>query len=147
MSDIQNPFFSIGYPERERLEIELLSLPSDKETEGYDWIEARAIIHTGGFSGDFNLMITKEDMVNFKTELEPLYKDLRGVAEFKTIEDQLSIRIEVNKLGHVTASGYLKDDASFGNRLKFKIEYDQTLLFHTICEINEALFQFERKDG
>jgi len=67
------------------------------------------------------------------------------VAEFKTIEDQLYIRIETDRLGHVQAKGFLLDDLASGNKLEFEINYDQTLLWHTISEIDEALFELSQK--
>ena len=81
------------------------------------------------------------DLVRFKEQLEPVYDKLEGVAEFKALEDQLAIRIEVNKLGHVQASGYLLDDFISGNKLYFNIRYDQTLLWHTLSEIDKALLE------
>ena len=86
------------------------------------------------------------DVIRFKEQLEPVYRNLEGVAEFKTIEDQLAIKIEVDKLGHVEASGFFIDDFASGNKLNFNISYDQTLLWHTISEIDEALVELFR-DG
>ncbi len=143
MNEEEYPFFSIGYPERERLEVHLLSPPADNETEGIEWIQSRAIIQAGAFSGSFDLMIDRGDMVRFKDELEPAYNELKGIAEFKTLEDQIYVKVEVDQMGHVKASGYVKDDAGFGNRLEFGFTYDQTLLWHTISEIDEALFMIE----
>jgi len=34
------PFFSVGYSEKERLEVELVGDPADPKPEGYDWIRA-----------------------------------------------------------------------------------------------------------
>ena len=85
------------------------------------------------------------DMIRFKEQLEPVYKNLNGVAEFKTIEGQLYIRIETDRLGHVQATGFLLDDLASGNKLEFEINYDQTLLWHTISEIDEALFELSQK--
>ena len=80
-----------------------------------------------------------------KAQLEPVYQNLDVVAEFKTIEDQLYIRIETDRLGHVQAKGFLLDDLASGNKLEFEINYDQTLLWHTISEIDEALFELSQK--
>ena len=135
------PSFSIGYPAKERLEITLVGTPSDPKAEGYDWIKGQVQIEVGAFKGELEIHLCVSDMIRFKEQLEPVYERLEGVAEFKTIEDQLSIRIEVDKLGHVQASGYLLDDFVAGNKLNFNISYDQTLLWHTISEIDEALFE------
>jgi len=136
------PTWSIGYPEKERLEVELLGEPASDR--GYDWIQARVRIDVGGFKGDVAMMLTLSDILRFRTALEPVYRDVRGSAEFKTIEGQLQIKVEVDKLGHVKASGFVRDDASFGNRLTFGIEFDQTLLWHTISEIDEAVFELKK---
>jgi hypothetical protein len=135
------PSFSVGYPEKKRLEVHLIGVPAAANTEGYDWIKALVHIEVGGFSGSVEITMCVSDMIRFKEQLEPAYRDLDGVAEFKTIEDQLYIRIEVNRLGHVSATGYLIDDLADGNKLSFEITYDQTLLWHTLSEIDEALFE------
>jgi|SRR5215204_2193759 len=139
------PFFSIGFPEKERLEVTLLGVPADPKTEGYDWTKALVRVEVGGFRGEVEIYMCVSDMIRFKEQLEPVYKDLKGVAEFKTIEDQLYIRIEADKLGHVQATGYLLDDPASSNRLAFEIQYDQTLLWHTISEIDEALFELSQR--
>jgi hypothetical protein len=139
------PFFSVGYPEKERLDVTLLGVPTDPKTEGYDWTKALVHIEVGGFKGEVEIYMCVSDMVRFKAQLEPVYQNLDGVAEFKTIEDQLYIRIETDRLGHVQVKGFLLDDLASGNKLEFEINYDQTLLWHTISEIDEALFELSQK--
>jgi hypothetical protein len=138
------PFFSIGYQEKERLEVSLLRAPSDQGTGDDDWTEALVQVEVGGFRAAVEIYMCVSDMVRFKEQLEPLYKNLDGVAEFKTIEGQLYIRIEVDKLGHVQATGFLAGDFGSRNKLEFEIRFDQTLLWHTISEIDEALFELSR---
>jgi hypothetical protein len=135
------PFFSIGYPDKERLEVTLLGSPTASGSEGYDWVKAVAHVEVGAFKGELGISICVSDMTRFHDELEVVYKNVAGVAEFKTVEDQLYIKIEVDKLGLVQASGYIIDDIVAGNKLNFNIQFDQTLLWHTISEIDEALFQ------
>jgi len=135
------PFFSVGYPNKERIEVTLLGPPVDPKTEGYDWIKGLVQVEVGAFRGELEIYLCVSDMIRFKEQLEPVYRNLKGVAEFKTIEDQLAIRIEVDKLGHVEATGFVLDDFVYGNKLQFNISYDQTLLWHTISEIDEALFE------
>ena len=135
------PFFSIGYPDKECLVVTLLGAPTASGSEGYEWIKAVAHVEVGAFNGDLEIRIDVSDMTRFHDELEVVYRNVAGVAEFKAIEDQLYINIEVDKLGHVQASGYMIDDSVAGNKLNFNIQFDQTLLWHTISEIDEALFQ------
>ena len=135
------PFFSIGYPDRERVQVTLLGSPTNPKSEGYDSVRALVQVDVGAFRGELEIYMCVSDMIRFKEQLEPVYRNLEGVAEFKTIENQLAIKIEVDKLGHVQASGFVLDDFVAGNKLNFNISSDQTLLWHTISEIDEALFE------
>jgi len=121
--------------------VNLIGNPADARSEGYDWIKALVKFNLGAFNGELEISLCFSDMIRFKDELESVHEKLEGVADFKTIEDQLAIRIEVNKLGHVQASGHILDDFVSGNKLYFNICYDQTLLWHTVSEIDEALFE------
>ena len=127
-------FFSIGFPDKERLEVTLLGSAPAPKSEG-DWAKAVVHVQVGAFNGELGIWICVSDMIRFHDELEFVYRNLAGVAEFKTIEDQLYIKIEVDKLGHVQASGYVIDDFAAGNKLNFNIQFDQTLLCHTISQI------------
>ncbi len=85
------------------------------------------------------------DMIGFRKQLMPVYRNLKGIAEFQTIEGQLYFRIELDRLGHVQASGYLIDDLAGDNKLSFKTHFDQTQLRHTISEIDVALSELSQK--
>ncbi len=141
MNESNLPHWSLGHPERERISFELLPPVADKETEGYDWINARVKIQVGSFYGQTELMLTVYDIVQFKKQIESLYRDLKGSAEFTTIEGQVGFKVNTDNLGHMYMTGFLKDDVSSGNELAFVIEFDQTLLRQTIHEIDNALFQ------
>ena len=58
------------------------------------------------------------------------------------MEGQLYILLETDGLGHIRATGYLRQNTVSSTELSFEIEFDQTLLWHTISEIDEALFKF-----
>jgi hypothetical protein len=135
------PFFSIGHFNHDRAEVTLVGPPADPKTNDFDWVTANVQIVVGGFTGRAQIYMCVSDIIRFKEELDPLYKTLAGTAEFKTIEDQFYVRIETEGLGHIHASGFLIDTFDAGNKLTFKIDYDQTLLSHTISEIDEALLE------
>ncbi len=90
------------------------------------------------------MSILYSDISRFKSALDLVYRDLCGQAEFTTIESQLSIKIVVDKTGHVVASGRLLDGAGMGNELRFQILFDQTFLGHTLSEIDRALSEIKR---
>jgi hypothetical protein len=133
--------FSIGgLAETDRLEV---------ETEGNcpsivldDWrpVGVRVKINTQGLAADVAISIFPAELLRFEEALKPVYRDVRGSAEFTTLEQQLAIKVEIDKLGHVTATGFLKGDIGGSNQLRFTLNYDQTLLWHTISEIDEFLF-------
>lgn len=125
----------------ESVVVTLLGSPADRESEGYDWIKALVQVEVGAFKGELGISIAVSDVIRFKRELELAYNKVAGVAEFVTLEEQLYMKIEVDKLGHVHASGRIIDEFVAGNRLEFNIQYDQTLLWHTIAEIDDALLQ------
>ena len=49
------PFFSIGYPDKERLEVTLLGPPSDPKSEGDDWVTAWVQVNVGAFKGELEI--------------------------------------------------------------------------------------------
>ncbi len=138
-------FWSIGYQEIERLEVEILSAPDNNEV--YDWVSARARINVGGFKGDTQLMICASEIKRFTEELDSLYRDLKGFAEFKTIENQLYLKLNVDYQGHIYMEGFLRDDAvGFGksNKLSFEIEFDQTYLARTLSELKKTVTELSK---
>ncbi len=135
------PFFSVGYPEKERLEVNLLVTPANLRANSDEWIQALVSVEVVGFKAEVEISMLISDMIRFKDQLEPVYQNLRGKAEFNTLEGQLYILIEPDNLGHIEATGYLLGNVYLDNKLSFEIQFDQTLLWHTISEIDEALFE------
>lgn len=133
------PFWSIGGLNHERLEVELAGAPP--EEDGIRWLYCRAAISAGKFSGNTDLNLTVDDLVCFRADLETAYKNMPGKAELKTLEDQLHLFVEIDRLGHVEVQGRLLDAAGIGNALHFIMRFDQTLLWRTISEIDELLLE------
>ena len=66
------PFFSVGYPDKERVEVTLLGSPSDPKSEGYDWVKAFSA-EVGAFKGELEIYLGVSDMIRFKEQLrEPV---------------------------------------------------------------------------
>ena len=139
--------FSIGgHGESDRLEMETMTDVQSIAMD--DWLPVRVKIKVQGFVADVQISIVPVELLHFKEALEPVYRDVRGQAQFATMERQVAITITMDKLGHVTATGDLQGDFENNNRLVFTIKYDQTLLWHTISEIDEFLFEITKKrDG
>ncbi len=134
--------WSIGYSERERLLIEMLSPPTGDC--GYDWISTRVTIDVGGFHGDTQVMITLADMKRFRGQLQNLYTTLAGEAKFTTVEDQILFTLTTDGLGHIGVTGHLMDNAGMGNLLTFSLKLDQTFLQKTLSELEQAIVTAEQ---
>jgi hypothetical protein len=52
------------------------------------------------------------------------------------------LKINVDKLGHISISGEVRDEAGTGNRLIFEMSFDQTYLSRTIRELEEVVVSF-----
>ena len=136
--------FSIGGPEYERIEVNVLGYEREPAGEYYDdnWLQCLVSMQTGGFSGKFSVAFMTEDFSRFLDELSQLYDKLIGKAEFKTIEEQLYILAEGDGKGHIKVHGEAMDEAGIGNRLVFNLDIDQTQLAKTIKELENVVSSF-----
>jgi hypothetical protein len=113
------------------------------EAEDYDdgnWVDATIDIAAGAFRGTFEATLRAEDFVRFRDQLRPLYENLAGKATFETMEGWLRINVQGNGKGHFHAACEAIEQPGLGNRLTFKIDFDQTELpaivqgLDAICE-------------
>jgi hypothetical protein len=134
--------FRVGSPNREHV-IVRPSRREHPEAEDYDdgnWVYATIEIVAGAFRGTFEAMLRAEEFVRFRDELRPLYEHLAGKATFDTMEGWLRIEVQGDGKGHFHAACEAIDQPGLGNRLTFKIEFDQTELpaivqgLDAICE-------------
>ena len=125
------------------IKIELLGLNHPNAELEYDanWIGGNVSVKAGAFSGKFKADFVTSDFPSFKKQLEKLYENLNGFAEFYTLENQVEIKIKGDGIGHLNADCEVIDFPGFGNQLKFQIEFDQT---HLPVIINQ-LTQIESK--
>jgi len=133
--------WSIGYTESERLE--LFVQPETSSDYGYEWLSAKAKIKVGKFSGSVDMSILYSDLVRFNDQLAPLYKNLKGKAEFRTLEGQLEIDVTADRTGHIEVTGFIMDAAGIGNRLIFVLRFDQTMLAHTLQELEKCITEIK----
>jgi len=128
--------WSIG-KEYEKLVVEVSGSPVKDEYAV--WVPVNITIRTGGFSGQFKAAFLARDMVKFRDELRTLYESLNGYATFETLENQMHLRVTVDKLGHIYVDGELRDEVCISNKLIFQMSFDQTYLGHTVQELDEVI--------
>ncbi|MCE4540796.1 hypothetical protein LXT12_26580 [Pelomonas sp. P7] len=102
------------------------------------WCQASVEIVVPGFSGQIEPWLEAGDIESFHAELEQLYKSLKGVARLHPREEQFTLLVQAKAAGHVTVSGVAWSQATFGNKLAFAIELDQSYLPSTLSQMTGA---------
>lgn len=128
---------------------ELLTLTlwghSHPDAEDYwdgNWLYAGIEVKAGGFSGSVGGQIRAEELVDFRGQLVVLQESLRGTADFKTMEDWLSIRADGDGRGHITFRCVVLDERGGGATLRFTLATDQTFTRSTLAELTAAVEAF-----
>ncbi len=146
---IHTMVFSFGQSELERIEVDVLRYERSLIGEYYDdnWLAVEIRVRVGGFHGKAQAAILTSELVSFALELHPLFETLKGSAEFKTMEEQLSLRLEGDGRGHIELTGEVEDRAGIGNRLHFTLKFDQSELKASIRELEMVTSEFPVRDG
>lgn len=128
------------------IRIELIGLSHESAELNWDknWITGFVKLKAGGFSGEFNAEFMTIDFIQFQEELEFLYNNLSGNANFQTLEDQVEIKISGDGLGHLEAECVVMDSAGFGNKLEFEIQFDQTFLPRITNQLKQITSKFPK---
>ncbi|EEF61463.1 conserved hypothetical protein [Pedosphaera parvula Ellin514] len=136
--------FSFGQSEQERMEIDVIRYERQPTGEYSDdnWLVVEIRVRAGGFRGEISATIITAELYEFLSELRPLYETLKGVAELKMMEEQLSLRLVGDGRGQIELCGEVMDKAGVGNRLNFSLHFDQSQLNTSIRELERVKSQF-----
>ena len=98
------PEFIIDGHESGRLNVKVYTRQHNA-TDYWDgnWLLSSIEIESGGFTGNFGASLRSEELKLFRDHIVKIYSQEITVASFQTMEEQLRIRIEGDKLGHFTA--------------------------------------------
>jgi hypothetical protein len=107
-----------------------------------NWIRSKITVKGGAFRGQFGCDLMTTDFELFKRELKKTYDFLKGKAEFKTLEEQIQIKIEGDGLGHFTVDCEVMDDAGTGNKLNISMAFDQTQIPDLVRHLDKIIKQF-----
>jgi hypothetical protein len=113
-----------------------ISLPGSYSTEG--WAQANVEIAVQGFQGKLAPWVESAALSTFASQLRELYVSLTGKAELRPIEGQFILLLTASSLGHIKVSGEAWSHATFGSKLEFEFELDQTFLAHPLLELERA---------
>src|SRR5688572_23176230 len=92
-----------------------------------EWLIAETSFHLNGFNAMFGFSMMIGDLVSFFQELQALYRDLKGVAQFRTVEDNVQLTLSIDESGHIHVNGTLRD-SSYTIETTFVMETDQSYL-------------------
>lgn len=126
--DEEKPYFRIGSGASEHITVTPLYRPHDQCADFWDgnWVESHVEIRVGAFTGRFRASLRANEFAHFREELARLYSDLTGTAVFSSMEQWLTMKIQGDGLGHFEAECHAMDQAGVGNRLEFRLSFDQT---------------------
>jgi hypothetical protein len=120
----------IGHSEHEFILLDIISCSYPNSNDSYDgnWLDAKAIVKVGGFTGTVGGQLRTDELASFQTELANLYKSLSGSAKLVALEGWLSFEITGDGMGHFSCTGEVMDGFIQGNTLSFNLNIDQTFL-------------------
>jgi len=127
------PCFRIGGEEHNYLSVEVFArlYPQCHDFWDGNWLDTRIRVSVGAFAGRYSAALRADEFSRFLSGLR-LVSLLSGaetpshVAEFVALEEQLSIVIRGDALGHFVAQCVAVDGSGIGNRLEFELTFDQT---------------------
>jgi hypothetical protein len=136
--------FSFGQSERERIEVDLLGYERALTGEYWDdnWLNVVIRVQAGGLQGKATATFITAELIEFLSQLRPLYETLSGEAEFDTMEQQLNLKLKGDGKGHVELCGEVLDQSGIGHRLNFTLHFDQSQLAASIRELERVTSQF-----
>ena len=103
-----------------------------------EWLNAEVDFQLNGFAAQFEFSLRLGELVSFYEELQVFYSTLKGNAKLESIEDNVSLLLNTDGLGHVLVDGTLRD-TSYRIKTSFQMETDQTYLSDIIRDCREIL--------
>lgn len=103
------------------------------------WLSVDVDIVAGGFRGRFPAAFDTYGIAEFARQLAKLNETVSGSAKFRSLEGQLELDMECDRLGRIAVSGKAVDVAGTGNRLLFEIEIDQSHLPEILKNLHATL--------
>jgi len=79
-------FWSINGSDNNSISFSFAPSIFEKQLADYEWVESIVEIKSGCFNGKVKLLIILSDVFTFLKQIELMYRDLKGVAQFSTIE-------------------------------------------------------------
>lgn len=146
MSNKEDYYFEIINSENS-LRIEKLKLTHPKAKNSWDknWLTAKTKFQLGSFIGEYEFNAQIEDFNNFLNQVENQYNNLIGESNFQSREDQVEIKLELDKSGIIEVNFELTDKVGVGNNLNGNFQIDQSYLPKLIEQLESIRDKFHRE--
>ena len=133
------PYLRIGSTEVSYLKVTPKQRLYDEREDFWDgnWVESAIELRAGGFQGRFSASLRAEDFTELRRQLAELHTHLEGEAKFSSMEGWLTIILRGDGLGHFEALCEAIDEPGVGNRLHFRLEFDQTEIPRMLKELED----------
>lgn len=128
----------------EQLRIDVLGYERAPVGEYFDdnWLSVEVAVKAGRFERSFRASFLTDEIEAFHKESTKLYDSLTRRAELKTLEEQLSLSLAGDGLGHIRLTGSAQDRMGLGNTLAFAFTFDQSQLRSTLQALARVLSAF-----
>lgn len=138
----------IGHSEHEFILLDVINRSYPSASDFYDgnWLNAKAVVKVGSFTGAVNGQLRADELASFQVKLMELYKSLSGSAKFLTLAGWLSFEVIGDGTGHFSCVGEVTDGFVQGNTLNFKLDLDQTFLPEILNSLEKVADAFPVRD-
>jgi|GEM_PF-4921620 len=117
----------------------VLSLENIGKENSEGWLTTTVCFDYKDFSARFPIYLMLNDIYPFFEQLEVLNKDLKGEANFTTIEGNIDLKLLTDGLGHIEINGKIRHGSDYSLETSFIIPSDQTFLNALLNQCKEIL--------
>lgn len=116
--------------------------PNSMDPDDGNWLNTDIQIVSGPFSGEVRALLRTDEFMNFKSRMEILHKTLKGVAEYRSLEEWVIMTIKGDGLGHFFTEGYVRGKPGGANKICFSFEFDQTIMPKIMNNLNKLIEEY-----
>lgn len=130
-----------------RLTIDVHGYERNSSQDLYDanWLRCSVDVDLGRFRGAVDASFTTQDFARFLSELDQVMGGAAMAATFQTMEEALSIRVEVNRAGRVVVAGNLREIDAGGSALSYSFDSDLSFLQKSHSELKRIVSEFPER--
>jgi hypothetical protein len=135
------PQVMLGRPGADHLAIEVLGRLHPGADDYWDgnWLATPIEVQVGAFRATVGAALRADELQAFREDLRRVCDALGGEAVLASMEDWLSLHLELKPNGHVIVSGRVRDQPGSGNELTFEFGgLDQSDLVAILDALDEV---------